>query len=167
MKRFWIIAWILTSAACAVAETPEVSADITRTVAGETTLHLSFLTTASSDKLWKALTTQEELVKWAAPAVRVEMKAGGVYEYYFNPKRPTGKRGMEGSRVLSFVPGKMLSHSGALPDTWVVWSIEPAGDQQVLNYYSVGTSTDWSDSAEARLASVMELVEKLAKYVQP
>jgi len=159
---------LLLSGTCWVAaETPEVSADITRTVAGETTLHLSFLTTASSDKLWKALTVPDELAKWAAPAVRVEMKAGGAYEYYFNPKRPAGKRGMEGSRVLCFVPGKMFSHSGALPDTWVVWSIEPAGDQQVLHYYSVGTSADWSDSAGARLTSVTELVEKLAKYVQP
>lgn len=165
----WVSLLLLSIAVAGrtVAETPEVASDITRTPNGETIVHLSFVTTASPDKLWRALTVVDELTKWAAPAARVELKPGGRYEYYFHVNRPEGRRGMEGTRVLSYIPGKMLSHTGTLPDSWVIWTIEPAGDEQVLHYYAVGTTTDWNDTASARMGGLTEMVEKLAKYVQP
>lgn len=167
MKPFALIFFVLALARSALGETPEVSADITRTTAGETTIHLSFVTVAAPEKLWRAITSVEELTKWVAPEAKVELKAGGVYEYYYNPRRGQGRRGMEGTRILSYVPGKILSHSGVSPDSWVVWSIEPAGDQQVLHYYAVGSTEDWSDTASARANGLLEQLEKLAKHVQP
>lgn len=167
MKLFSLIALLIALGSSGFAEPPDVSAEITRTSVGETVIHLSFLTVASPEKLWRALTAPADLAKWVAPEVKVELKIGGIYEYYYTPKKPAGKRGMEGTRIISYLPGKMLSHSGALPDTWVVWSIEPAGDQQVVHYYAVGTTQDWSDTATPRLTGLTEMVEKLAKYVQP
>lgn len=167
MKWLSVFVLLLGFSGRVFAETPEVSSEITRTPAGETVLHLSFLTTASPEKLWRALTSADELAKWVAPAAHVELKPGGAYEYYYYPGRPVGKRGMEGAHVLAYIPGKMLTHTGPLPDTWVIWTIEPAGDQQVLHYYAVGTTNDWGDTANARLNSVTELVQKLAAYVQP
>lgn len=149
------------------AEPPDVGGDVTRTLAGETVIHLSFVTSAPPEKIWKALTNPEELTKWVAPQVKVELKPGGVYEYYLKPNRPFGKRGMEGTRVMNYVPGKILTHSGPLPDSWVIWTIEPAGDQQAVHYYALGTSSDWNDTAYARQPLALELVEKLAKYLQP
>jgi uncharacterized protein YndB with AHSA1/START domain len=164
-----VILWavFLLSVAGLRAETPEVSGDVTRTLAGEAIIHLSFLTTQSPEKLWRALSVPDELTHWAAPAVKVQLRVGGAYEYFSNPQRPIGRRGMEGTRILCYVPGKMLCHSGPLPDTWVIWSIEPAGDQQVVHYYAVGTSADWNETCAARTAPAQELVERLAKYVQP
>jgi|GEM_PF-3359201 len=167
MKLFSLSVLAMAFITSAFAEPPDVSSDITRTPIGETIIHLSFVTVASPEKLWKAITVPDELVKWVAPAVKVELKVGGIYEYYYNPKKMEGRRGMEGTRVISYIPGKMLSHSGTAPGSWVVWSIEPAGDQQVLHYYSVGTTPDWSDLASARLTGLTEMMEKLAKYVQP
>lgn len=167
MRVVWFIALGLALTCSSRAEPPDVSAEINRTFAGETVIHLSFITTASADKIWRALSVPSELTKWAAPKVRVELKAGGFYEYYFRPERAEGKRGMENTRILSFVPGKMLSHTGSLLDTWIVWSIDPAGDQQVVHYYAVGTTADWSDTAGARVSGMTELMEKLAKYLQP
>ncbi len=149
------------------ADAPDVAADMVRTLAGETTLHLSFVTTAAPDKIWKALTNADELTKWAAPLVKVDFRVGGAYEYYFYPKHEPGHRGMEGTKILCYVPGKMLAHTGALMDTWVVWTIEPAGDQQAVHYYIVGNSPDWNDSANARGSQAQEMVERLAKYLQP
>lgn len=167
MKPFSLIVLALILVTRIWAEPPEVSPEITRTPAGETVIHLSFLTVASPEKLWKAITLSPELNKWAAPETKVELRVGGIYEYYFTPKKPQGKRGMEGTRIVSYIPGKMLSHSGAQPETWVVWLIEPAGDQQVMHYYAIGTTQDWSDTASARLTGLTEFLEKLAKHVQP
>ncbi len=149
------------------AETPEVSGELSRTLAGEAIIHFSFLTSVSPEKLWRALSVPDELTRWAAPAVKVQLRPGGAYEYYNFPQRPIGRRGMEGTKILCYVPGKILSHSGPLPDTWVIWTIEPAGDQQVVHYYAVGTSSDWTETASARTAPAEELVQRLAKYVQP
>lgn len=149
------------------AEPPEVTADFNRSLSGEAVIHLSFLTSASPEKLWSALTVPEELTKWAAPQVRVQLRVGGIYEYYHYPQKPPGRRGMEGTKILCYVPNKILSHTGPLPDSWVIWTIEPAGDQQVVHYYAVGTSSDWTETASARLQPAQELVERLAKYVQP
>lgn len=168
MKTLSLFAFIACAVCSAVrAEPPEVSSDISRTPAGETIIHLSFLTNAAPEKLWRALTVADELVKWVAPKVRVELKVGGFYEYYYKPDRVPGKRGMEGAHIINYIPGKMFSHTGPLPDTWVVWTIEPAGDQQILHYYAVGTTAEWSDTAGARISLTTQMLEKLAKYVQP
>jgi uncharacterized protein YndB with AHSA1/START domain len=166
MKFFGLLVFLIVQAGV-FGETPDVSSEITRTAAGETVIHVSFLTMATPDKLWRAVTLPEELGKWAAIEAKVELRIGGAYEYYYFPKRPEGKRGMEGARIISYLPGKMLSHSGVMPETWVIWLIEPAGDQQVMHYYAVGATQDWSDTASARLTGLTEMVEKLAKYIQP
>jgi len=166
MKRLLCLFFLIFCARIR-AEPPDVSADLVRTLAGETTVHLSFVTTATPDKIWKALTSAEELTKWAAPLVKVEFRIGGAYEYYFYPKHAEGHRGMEGTKILCYVPGKMFAHTGALVGTWVVWTIEPAGDEQAVHYYMVGNTPDWNESASARGSQAQEFVEHLAKYLQP
>ncbi len=150
----------------AEAPAPDVASDLVRTLSGETMIHLSFITSTSPEKIWRGLTNPDELKKWAAPQVNVELRPGGPYEFYFNPKREAGRRGIEGTVILAYVPNKTLVHSGVLPYTWVVWTIEPAGDQQAVHYYAVGTSSDWNVSASSRLPLAQDLVEKFAKYLQ-
>jgi uncharacterized protein YndB with AHSA1/START domain len=166
MKPLALLVAVVLCCAPLSAETPEVATDITTTPAGELMLHLSFLTTASPEKLWRALTVPDELTKWAARKVRVELRLGGAYEHIYKPDAPMGRRGMEGTRIVSFVPNKMLSYSGGA-DTWAVWMIEPAGDQQVLHFYMLGTTSEWNETGGTRLPALTETMEKLAKYVQP
>ena len=166
MKAVCLLVLALGLVLPASAETPEVVSDVTATPRGEVMLHLSFVTTASPEKLWRSLTAEIELVRWAAPKVLVELRQGGAYEFHFRPNQPRGRRGMEGTRILSYVPGKMLSYSTS-PESWAVWTIDPAGDQQVLNFFMVGTGAEWNDTAEERLPGLVELMQKLAKYVQP
>jgi uncharacterized protein YndB with AHSA1/START domain len=79
--------------------------------------------------VWKSWTTKEGLITFFAPQASVELAVGGDYEMYFDPKQPEGKRGSEGCKILSFVPGEMLSFSWSAPPsmpevrrerTWVV-----------------------------------------------
>ncbi len=167
MKISFCVFLMLSWVGLLSAEPPDVSSDLVKTLAGEATIHLSFVTTTPPEKIWRALTNADELTKWAAPAVRVNFRIGGDYEYFYFPKHSEGHRGMEGTKILCYVPGKMFSHTGALIDTWVIWTIEPAGDEQAVHYYAVGNTTDWNESAAARAPQALELVERLAKYLQP
>jgi len=84
---------------------------------------------ASVDEVWAAWTTEKGVKTFFAPEASVELAIGGNYEMYFAPKQPKGLRGGEGCRILSFVPGEMLSFTWnappSLPEvrkefTWVV-----------------------------------------------
>jgi len=84
---------------------------------------------ASVDEVWEAWTTEKGVKTFFAPEASVELAIEGNYEMYFAPKQPKGLRGGEGCRILSFVPGEMLSFTWnappSLPEvrkefTWVV-----------------------------------------------
>jgi len=84
---------------------------------------------ASSDEVWSAFTTKEGVTSFFAPDANVEAAIGGAYEMYFVPDAPSGSRGSDGCKILSFIPGEMLSFTWnaplSMPDvrkqrTWVV-----------------------------------------------
>lgn len=84
---------------------------------------------ASVDDAWQAWTTMEGVTTFFAPQASVELAVGGDFEMYFDPKQPKGQRGSEGCKILSFVPGEMLSFTWNAPPhmplvrqerTWVV-----------------------------------------------
>jgi len=84
---------------------------------------------ASPDDVWKAWTTPEGVKSFFAPETSLELAINGDYEMYFDPSAPAGQRGGEGNKVLSFLPGEMLSFTWNAPPslpnvrkerTWVV-----------------------------------------------
>ena len=90
----------------------------------------------SREAVWRAWTTDEGAREFFSPFTRIELEIGGAYEIYF-AEAPEGKRGSEGCRVLSYVPGEMLSFSWNAPPqlaharerrTWVVVRLEDAGE---------------------------------------
>ncbi|OPX26171.1 MAG: hypothetical protein B1H06_06065 [Candidatus Cloacimonas sp. 4484_143] len=70
---------------------------------------------ARISQVWNAWTVKEELIKFFAPEAEIELYPGGKYEMYFLLDNPTGTRGGEGNRILSFVPDKMLSFEWNAP----------------------------------------------------
>ena len=84
---------------------------------------------APVDTVWDAWTTEKGVITFFAPEASVELAVGGNYEMYFAPDQPKGLRGGEGCKILSFVPGEMLSFTWNAPPslpqvrkefTWVV-----------------------------------------------
>lgn len=84
---------------------------------------------ASADNAFDAWTTDEGVRSFFAPGSRIELAIGGDYELYFDPKAKAGKKGSEGCKILSFLPGEMLSFTWNNPPyipeirdehTWVV-----------------------------------------------
>lgn len=80
-------------------------------------------------EVWPLWSSAEGLTKWLVEAAKVELRVGGPYEILFLKDAPEGARGSEGCRVLSFLPGRMLSFTWNAPPnfektrhlhTWVV-----------------------------------------------
>jgi len=103
---------------------------------------------APVDDVWKAWTTLEGVKTFFAPDASLELAVGGDYEMYFAPEQPEGLRGGEGCKILSFVPGEMLSFTWSAPPsipevrkerTWVVLTFQPLeGDKTQVSLVHLG-----------------------------
>jgi uncharacterized protein YndB with AHSA1/START domain/predicted enzyme related to lactoylglutathione lyase len=87
--------------------------------------------------VWGLWSSRAGLVRWLVDDAHVELRPGGAYEVYFLTDAPRGLRGSETCRVLSFVPGRMLSFTWNAPPhlartrwlhTWVVVELEDDGE---------------------------------------
>ncbi|MDH3190638.1 MAG: SRPBCC domain-containing protein [Acidimicrobiia bacterium] len=77
---------------------------------------------------WDLWATNDGLAAWWTPHTQIDLRPGGAYEIHFNPEAAPGDRGGDWCRVLSFLPGSMLSFTWNAPPelktrplhTWVV-----------------------------------------------
>jgi uncharacterized protein YndB with AHSA1/START domain len=80
-------------------------------------------------EVWRTWTTSEGAATFFAPKAKIELAVGGAYELYFVPDAPEGSQGSEGIKILSYLPGEMLTFDWNAPPqfaeerkarTWVV-----------------------------------------------
>lgn len=72
----------------------------------------------SAVKVWAKWTTHGGLLSFFGEDNLVELYPGGAYEIYMLMDNPYGLRGSEGCKILSFLPGKMLSFSWNAPPSF-------------------------------------------------
>ncbi len=104
--------------------------------------------------VWTAWTTAEGIRSFFAPDCKLDLKAGGDYEIYFNPQGQPGERGAEGTKILAFQPEKMLSFTWNNPPilpgirwqyTTVVLRFKPISEAQTrVSLYQIG----WGEGEE-------------------
>jgi len=91
---------------------------------------------ATPAQAFEAWTTLEGMRSFFAPDANMELRIGGPYEMLFDPEANEGGRGSEGCRILSYLPGEMLSFDWNNPPklgsirnekTWVVVRFDDAG----------------------------------------
>ena len=97
---------------------------------------------APTDEVWRAWTTPEGVGSFFGQDARIELRPQGAYEILFDMNASPGRQGSEGCRVLSFVPGRMLSFTWNAPPEfpksrkelaqWVVVFFDPVGDSKTL-----------------------------------
>lgn len=80
-----------------------------RRITRETVLPLS------PDEAFALWASSQGLAQWWLDTTTIELRPGGKYELYFMDDMPPGSRGSDGCRVLSFVPGRMLSFTWNAP----------------------------------------------------
>lgn len=87
--------------------------------------------------VWKLWSTHDGLKRFFGEDNKMELRVGGPFEVYFSMEAPEGSRGSEGCKVLSYLPGRMISFEWNAPPrfascrgkrTFVVVTLEPAGD---------------------------------------
>jgi uncharacterized protein YndB with AHSA1/START domain len=108
----------------------------------ESQLEKAVIVEATPEEVWRAWTTVEGVRSFFAPDANVDLRVGGAYEIYFDTGAAEGQKGSEGCRILSYVPGQMLSFSWNAPPQfekvrgekaqWVVLFFAPVGERRTL-----------------------------------
>jgi uncharacterized protein YndB with AHSA1/START domain len=70
---------------------------------------------APAAEVWQAWSTQAGLETFFAPRARIELRPEGAFDIWFFPDAPKGERGAEDLRILSYLPGEMLSFEWDAP----------------------------------------------------
>ena len=139
----------------------------------------SIVIDAPIEAIWHAISTEEGLSGWVAPEARVELEIGGDYELYFWPENAVGDRGIEGTKVLSFVPNRLLSYWGSSPPqftevhlknvAWATYTLRelPTGAVEVRQYGCWPKFGEpWEEEFRAWVESALRVgLEKLAQHV--
>jgi uncharacterized protein YndB with AHSA1/START domain len=120
-------------------------------------LERAVLVEATLEEVWKAWTTVAGVKRFFAPDGRIQLALGGKYELYFDLDAPVGRRGSEGSRVLSYLPQRMLSFSWGAPPQfeksrrelaqWVVLFFDRVDDHRTMVRLE---ELGWKDTEEGR-----------------
>ena len=120
-------------------------------------LRKEVIVAAPAAAVYAAWTTNAGAQTFFAPKTNIELARGGAFEIYFAPDAPPGKRGAEGLRVLSFIPGEMVSFEWNAPPTFPeirkkgpstfvvvqVTALEPNKTKVVLHHLGWGQGADW------------------------
>ena len=120
-------------------------------------IEIKVMVPVDSSSAWMLWAGSEGLAQWWTEHTRVELRPGGHYEILFNPEEAPGDRGGDWCRVLSYLPGKMLSFTWNAPPTlatrplhtWVVLTFDPDVEGTVVTLTHLG----WPESGLADPAS--------------
>lgn len=102
-------------------------------------------------EVWALWSSTAGITRWLVDEATIELRPGGAYELHFDGDAPRGSRGSETCRVLSFLPGRMLSFTWNAPPhlvrtrpqhTWVVVELADASEGTRV----VVTHTGWPAS---------------------
>ena len=113
---------------------------------------------ASLAQAWDAWTTREGITSFFAPDAKVEARAGGAFEIYFDPAAAPGSKGADGMQFMALQPKTMLSFTWNAPPhlpearqqrTLVVVRFEPVGDKATrvsLHHTGWGDGGAWDQA---------------------
>lgn len=113
---------------------------------------------ATLDQAWDAWTTREGITSFFAPDAKVEARAGGAFEIYFDPTAAPGSKGADGMQFMAVQPKTMLSFTWNAPPhlpqarqqrTLVVVRFEPLGDKATrvsLHHTGWGDGGEWDQA---------------------
>ena len=107
ISNLWRVTLLATTAL--IVNSPAIHAGEQILIAKEITVN------APLEDVWRSWTTAEGL-SFISAASNVELRIGGPYEWFLDgPADEQGKRGSQGSRVLAFLPGRMLAFAWTFP----------------------------------------------------
>lgn len=95
-----------------------ISSRIEKTKAGELILAETVIIAAPVGKVWDAYTTSAGYASWAAPIAQVDLRVGGSIRTNYDPKAKIGDPNTITLRIVSYVPGRMLTLQADVSQNW-------------------------------------------------
>lgn len=102
--------------------------------AGTRAITLSVTVKASPERVYKALTDAQELMKWFPTVVETDPRPGGTYKFTWKSKDQSRDHIREG-KFVELVPGKKVSYT---------WDARPMKDLSVSTGKSLPTMVEWT-----------------------
>ncbi|MBX7103863.1 MAG: SRPBCC domain-containing protein [Gemmataceae bacterium] len=84
-------------------------------LAADRRIEKSVVVAAPRADCWTQWTTTDGIRQAGIQGAQIELKPGGMYEWYFSMKADPGLRGSEGAKVLAFHPNEWLAFSWNAP----------------------------------------------------
>lgn len=110
MLRFMLLCMVLALASPASGQSTERIIGCARIEAnGMRTLCHEVVVAASTDEVWQLFASTAGMQTWLAPLAIMDLRIGGAWETSYRADARAGDPGNIRNRVLSFVPGRMLS----------------------------------------------------------
>jgi uncharacterized protein YndB with AHSA1/START domain len=92
-----------------VAEYPKVDDTSYTEANGDRVIRQTVEIGASTDEIWRLITTSAGWKRFAAPVAFVDMQLGGVIETSYDAKAQQGDTNNIKNQIVAYVPGRMLS----------------------------------------------------------
>ena len=129
--------------------------------------------------VWNQIATEAGVKRWLEVDATINLAIGGAYELYFDEGRGRGNKGTEGTQILSYAPGRMLSLSWNVPTnlvqvrgqrSWVTFLIEPSpqGSRVTVVHAGFGDTPGWDkayDYYETGWPSVLGMLKRSLESV--
>ena len=109
------------------AEVP-IQSRIIKTESEDLILIQEVVVEASVQRLWAAYTTEEGWRAWAAPAVEIDLRAGGTIRTHYGPEASVGDPGTNTLHILNYVPERLLTLQAEVEERWPEIMKEDAGN---------------------------------------
>ena len=142
----------------------------------ERQIRLEVVVAAKPEAVWTLWTTPDGVSSFFAPASNIDLRVDGLYEIFFMPSAPLGKRGADGMRLLAVEPPRRLAFTWNAPPTMpdvraqrtvVIVELSPIGRDStvvVLKHVGWGTGGNWDAALEYFDGAWKDIVLPFLKY---
>lgn len=150
------------------------------TQSGERVLRIETVVPASTENVWKAWTVPQELSKWIAPVVAIDLKIGGTISTNYDEKAAIGNAGTIRLPIINYIEKQLITLKVNLNEKFPkrvrdedhnlqeIVQIVDLGDGKtkvVSSMVGWGTGKDWDQSYDFFARGNEWTYRKLAKHL--
>ena len=106
-QRFWSRVWFAQSVSRAPAQDVHNTSYVTKS--GERVLRIETVVPGTAESVWKAWTDPQELSKWIAPVVAIDLKTGGTISTNYDQKATIGDQGTIQLPIINYVEQQLIT----------------------------------------------------------
>ena len=150
------------------------------TKTSERVLRIETVVPASPETVWKAWTTPQELSKWIAPVVAIDLKIGGTISTNYDQKATLGSAGTIRLPIINYIEKQLITLKVSLNDKFtkstreedhnlqeIVQIVDLGGGNTkvVSSMVGWGTGKDWDQTYDFFARGNEWTYRQLAKYL--